>query len=269
MRPSHLVSVLLFFAASPAFAGGHSSGEGGGGRLGQVSAGIGSAVGSSGGGHSGGGGGGGGGSHAQEPSSQPASTCDTTGTWRCQAYAPAPIETVGVVGADGTPQLVPAAPRSRFDAYVGAQKVFESDGSMSVELSLVDPSFRLDAGLTYYYERQMGGDLLTMLMPRLTVGLRFGDAPAWIEGGVVNVQTHGDPMSDSSIYGPVIATRLEHPVSARATLFGTAEAMYFKDDIRAYGGRVGVRLGALSASFRILDFNVGPALYGPEVGLRF
>jgi hypothetical protein len=33
--------------------------------------------------------------------------------------------------------------------------------------------------------------------------------------------------------------------------------------------RAGFRYGYVQASFSVLDFNVGPALYGPELGVRF
>jgi len=267
MRPSILVCALLL-GTTPALAGSNSgNGSGGGGRLGQVSAGVGAAAGQSSGNHSSGGSS----SPAPRPTTYGGSEryCDSSSTWSCRHYA-APIETVVLVDPDGTSRVVPAThSRTRFEAYAGAQKVYESDGSVSLELSLVDPNFRVNATLTHYYESQMGGGQLTMTMPELTVGLRFGDVPAWLEGGVVNVQTHGDPMGDTSITGPVVGTRIEHALSGSAMLFGVAEAMYFKNDIKAYGGRVGVKVGHLQASFRVLDFNVGPALYGPEVGLRF
>jgi hypothetical protein len=48
-----------------------------------------------------------------------------------------------------------------------------------------------------------------------------------------------------------------------------AEGMFFSHDVRAFGGRVGVRFEHVELAFRALDFNVGPALFGPELGVGF
>jgi hypothetical protein len=45
--------------------------------------------------------------------------------------------------------------------------------------------------------------------------------------------------------------------------------MFFSHDVRALGGRVGVRFEHVEVAFRALDFNVGPALFGPELGVGF
>jgi hypothetical protein len=262
MRPSILGVFALGLLTAPALADSHTSG--GSGRLGQVSAGIGSASGGSS-DHSGGS------STSSNTSYGSDFHCDNTAYWR-DAYCRDAVETVVIVdAATGTPQVVPVqapAQRSKVEVYAGAQKVHESDGSVSAEVSVVDRHFRVNGMLTHYFEERMDGGQLTMTMPALTVGFRFTDAPAWLEVGVVNSQTHGDPMGNSSITGPMIGTRLEQQVGG-ATVFGTAEAMFFENNIKAYGGRAGIRFGHLQASFRVLDFNVGPALYGPELGLRF
>jgi hypothetical protein len=229
---------------------------GGGGRLGQVSHGIGSATGTG----------------ASRPSAPPPVTTNDYRHDSCDSPWCARETTVVVVGAGGAPPpalVAPARPASRAHLYAGAQMVHESDGSFSAELSFVDSRFRLDGTFTHYFENQMDGGRITMNVPTLSFGMRLSEAAAWLHAGVAHVSTHGDPMGGSSITGSLIGTRLEHPLSRGATLFGVAEAMWFEDDVKAYGGRVGVRLGHLQASLRVLDFNVGPALYGPELGVRF
>jgi hypothetical protein len=259
MRPSILASLLFLGTSTTAIADSTtgSGGGGGGGRLSQVSAGIGNASGS---------GSSSGASAGTSYYDDDYHDCNHTSYWRDERCAE-------VAAAHGV--VVPVTkprPRSiaRFAGYAGAQKVYESDGSVSLELGVVDRHFRLDAGLTHYFEGRMDGGQLTMTMPTLTAGFRIDEAAGgnWIELGVVNARTNGDPMGDSSIYGPLVRARLEH-AAGRTTLFGAAEAMFFKHDIRAYGGRAGVRIGRVQASLRILDFNVGPALYGPEVGVVF
>jgi hypothetical protein len=39
--------------------------------------------------------------------------------------------------------------------------------------------------------------------------------------------------------------------------------------VRAASVRAGVRYRHVQASFSVLDFNVGPALFGPELGIGF
>jgi hypothetical protein len=50
---------------------------------------------------------------------------------------------------------------------------------------------------------------------------------------------------------------------------GVVEGAYLADGVRGVAGRVGVRFHHVEAAFRVLDLNVGPALYGPEVGVGF
>jgi hypothetical protein len=233
---------------------------GGGGRLGQVSNGIGQATGSS----------------TPPPSPPPATTNDhryeddcqwSNATW-CTREA-TPVYVFGGGGVAPPATVAPVRPASQFQLYAGAQMVHESDGSFSAELSFIDPRFRLDGTLTHYFENQMDGGRITMNVPTLAFGMRFSEASAWLHAGVAHVATHGDPMGSSSIIGPLLGTRLEHPLSRGATVFGIAEAMFFEDDVKAFGGRAGLRFGHVQLSVRVLDFNVGPALYGPELGLRF
>jgi len=66
-----------------------------------------------------------------------------------------------------------------------------------------------------------------------------GPTRAYLELGAVGAETSRDPVMDSSVGG----------------LLGAI--------------RAGIRIGHVQATLRYLDFNVGPARYGPEVGIRF
>jgi hypothetical protein len=74
---------------------------------------------------------------------------------------------------------------------------------------------------------------------------------------------------DTSFVGAVVGVRLEMPLGSLATLVGNAELDIFSDHVTATSVCAGVKIGPLQASLRVLDFNVGPPLYGPELGLRF
>jgi hypothetical protein len=255
MRP--LLPLVVLALATPAYAGSHTTGGDHGGRLSQVSAGIGRAVGSS-----------------------PATAGNTGGgpivyDAACGYPGEGCGEPVVVVGADGLSRMVsppPPSPPATVEGYAGAQKVFESNGSVSLALSVVDSRLRINAGLTQYYEDRMDGGRLTMSMPSLTGGVRLdpgGQTQLWLEGGAVMARTKGDPAGDSSLVAPTLGARLVRPLSPRTSLLATAEGMFFSNEIRAFGGRIGLRFEHVEAAFRVLDFNVGPALFGPELGVGF
>jgi hypothetical protein len=273
MRPLiALLSLPLFVVTAHARPSGGS--KGGGGALGGVSAGLGSA--SSGGSSSAASSGSG--NRHESVDERIAEVCyDGTGrvidqhdTDEC--YRPIVRHDGNMILVKRRPRIEPPRPAAQFTIYAGAQKVHDSDGSASLELAVIDRRLRLNATFSRYFERQTGSDALTMTMPTLTGGLRIDDmgkTAVYLEGGVVHVRTDGDVMGDTKITGPIAGLRIEHPLDSAITLLGDVQQMWFDNDIKATSGRVGVRYKFVQASFRVLDFNVGPALYGPEVGVRF
>ena len=186
----------------------------------------------------------------------------------CPAY----VMYSGHVVRRRTPKLGPSNSEADLDFYAGAQKVHDSDGSASIEVAVTDGRLRVGGTFTRYFERLQGGGVLHMSLPTLLGGLRIDDMGAtavFLEGGVAHARTHGDPMSDTKITGPIAGMRVEHALSPKLSVLGDIQQMWFRDEIRATAGRVGVRYGHVQAGFRVLDFNVGPALFGPEVGVRF
>ncbi len=162
--------------------------------------------------------------------------------------------------------------RARLDFYGAVQTVHDSDGSWTLEAGVHDRRFRLAFSMTRFFEEQGDGSRLTLSMPALIGSVRVDDGWATrvdFQLGIVGAKTRHDPMTDSSVAGGVAGVRVEHVVARRTTLFGEAQAMVFDSSVRASSLRGGIRIGPLEASFRTLDFNVGPPLFGPEVGLRF
>lgn len=276
-KPVHLavsLSILLvpLIAEAERERGGSGGGDGGG-RLGQVSAGLGRAT-AGGGGSNGGGGGNGGG---WNPATERPSGCNHN--CKCERLDPVIVgvgASMTAAGLEEEAQLhaqgQPPAPSPRIDFYVGAQKVHESDGSLSLELAFNEGRFRLGGSLTKYYERQEGAEALTMTLPALYLGVRVtggGPTRAYLELGGAGLETAQDPVMDSSVAGIVGGVRVEHKTSRRTAVVWDAQVMVFEEGVRAAAGRAGFRVGPLQASLRYLDLNVGPALFGPEVGLRF
>jgi hypothetical protein len=266
-----LLMIAILGIASPAFADRVGGGGGGGGRLGQVSSGMATATGST----------------TATSGSSSGRTRIVEGNSDCAQYRAARERDTayrvtllerycGYMGDPNTDRSVHRGgatnePGAWVQAFAGAQKVYESDGSLSVALSVVDQRVRLNGSFTQYYETEMNGDHITMMVPELTGGLRLGaDGPTrvWVEGGVMYMKTN-DPRGNSSVAGPSVGARLEQRMSDNVDLVGTVEGAYLQDGVRAWAGRVGVRYHHVEAAFRVLDLNVGPALFGPELGVGF
>lgn len=257
--------IIPLSAEAGRHSGGGESGGGGGGRLGQVSSGLGRATGGS-------------SSPAPAPSPSPDIVRDHRGGRDTYYYGDpvlygAPV--VVVEGADAVPEgaAPPSPPRSvTVDFYAGVQKVYESDGSVSADLAFNEGRFRLGGSISRYFEQQPGLEPLSFTLGSIYLGYRIDDGgrtKAYLEAGAAGARTHNDPAMDSSVGGFLAGVRVEHTVAHRTALVGDAQAMVFEDDVRGGAVRAGLRVGHLQASVRYLDLNVGPALFGPEVGFAF
>lgn len=264
MRPSTLGLLgTLLVIPTLAEAGPTGGGGGGSGRLGQVTSGIDSAASSG----EGNGGGSSTGSHDAP---------DYEGElYRRRSDG----QDVVVVARDGT--IVRRIPRgstakvtagpARVDLFVGIQKVIDSDRSYALSLAVEDKWFRVSGAVNEYREQQMDGTKTALTLPTLMLGARVlggGPTRGFLEAGAAIARTRENGMTGSNLTGPIVGVHLEHAFRG-PTLIGDLHAMAFDAGIKAYSGRIGLRAGHFEAAFRVLDFNVGPALYGPEVGLQF
>jgi hypothetical protein len=162
---------------------------------------------------------------------------------------------------------------ARLDLFVGVQKVIESDRSYALSLAIADKWFRLAGAISEYREQQTDGTRTGLTLPTLVFGARVlggrgGSTHGFVEGGIANARTREDSMTGSNLTGPIIGVHLEHSLGG-PLLIGDVHVMVFDAGLKAFSGRVGLRASHLEIGFRVLDFNVGPALYGPEVGFQF
>ncbi len=239
------------------------------GRLGKVSRGIGRASGAGRGGGDGGGGGSGhagGGSRPGGHGSGPTWSHYTVGHGQPGHHHHDWVWRPGIIGATTAPVS--------FDAYMGAQKVVESDGSYTFEGALTAGRLRLGGTLTNYFEKQgpagSSAPMLYVNVGALTAGWRMtgdGATRVYAEAGLAAVATIDDPVADSRVYGVTTGLRMEHRLAAKFALLGEARVYRLQNDIRARELRVGAHVSVLRVSYRVLDFNVGPALHGPELGI--
>ncbi len=258
MRPLAL-GLLCLVTSSTAFAEGRvSTGEG---RLGKVTSGIDTAT------SSGGNGRGGGGSNQDNRPYE--------GELYGRRYE---RDHVAVVARDGTVvrrirhRSEPSGGPARVDLFLGIQKVVESDRSYAASLAFTDKWFRISGALSEYREQQMDGTKTALTLPTLMFGARVigrGPTRAYLEGGVAMARTKEDGVTGSSLTGPIVGLHVEHALGSAPMFIADVHAMAFEVGVKAYSGRLGLRAGHFEVAFRVLDFNVGPALYGPEVGLQF
>lgn len=256
-RSSSFVPLMLAMCA-PAWAGPRGGGGGGGGRLGQVTKGLGDAKSTSSSNAS---------SERTSSDPSPDSGADASYTYTdvgeitsCDDCSPDSAE---------APRAPIVWPTVQVGGSAGAQKVFESDGSLSAELSLVfGGKFRLDAAATRYFEREMS---ITMTLPSLTAGIQLTRSPTtrlWVEGGIVHLGTR-NPFSDPvSTLGSAANLRLEHDLHRNVALIVSAGGMMFSEH-QAFGGRGALRIHHVEVGLRYLRFLDLPALYGPELGIGF
>ncbi len=272
MRAPLVLALLL--AASPAVA--ESSREGGGGALGRMNAGIGEAVSngsSNSGGSSSGGSSGGSSWNGSSNDSGYYSDCTDVGTTLPQCGGVASTSTVTYLPEEQEAvEDYYTGDRARLSGYIGIQKVHDSDGSGTAELSVTDYRFRLSGALSHYVEDQGGGGRTTLSLPSVMVGFRLtgrGNTQLYVDGGVSVAISRGAPAMDTSITAPTIGAQVVRYVNHELALVGDVRAMFFGDGVQAVAGKVGIKLNWAQLSMRVLDFNVGPALWGPELGLAF
>lgn len=254
------VGLLCLATSATAFAEGRVS-TGGSGRLGRVTSGIDTATST-------------GGDRGRGNSGTNHEGPDYSGELYGRRYE---REHVVVVARDGTVvrrirhRSEPTGGPARVDLFVGIQKVIESDRSYAASIAFADKWFRLSGSISEYREQQTDGTKTALTLPTLMIGARVtdrGPTRAYLEGGVAIARTKEDGMTGSSLTGPIVGIHLEHALGV-PTLVGDVQAMAFEAGVKAYTGRIGLRAGHFEVAFRVLDFNVGPALYGPEVGLQF
>lgn len=262
MRSILAAAVAIAVATSPAAARprGGGDGGGGGGRLGQVSGGIGAATGAG----------------DKRPSGGGPRDQERPHEGELY-YREDRGDVTYVYDRDGRevrriPHVIwPNLETAVFDAFVGLHKVYESEAAISAQLAIEDRWFRLSGGLSHYWETQPDGSQLTMTTPRLMVGVRIDDrgpTKVFLEGGVSIAKTVNDPMADSTITGGIVGAHVQHRLPRGALIVDSHVALY-DHDIRAYSARLALRVHHVEAGIRVLDFNVGPALFGPEVGFGF
>ena len=173
----------------------------------------------------------------------------------------------GAVAATAAPVTV--------DLYGGWQKVVESDGSFQLQTAVETGLLRLAGQFSSFYERQGTTDEAPMLRFHLwsaTGGLALAESDTSVlhlEGGLAGFGSQGGYEPEVSGLGGTAGLAGEVWLDRIVGLVGHARVYQFGDGVRAGELSAGVQWTVLRTSYRVVDFNVGPPLRGPEIGLAF
>jgi len=174
-------------------------------------------------------------------------------------------------GGGQSPPILPGP--GRLDLYLGAHSVVGSDGAMLGELRASKDWLGLAVSGIRYVEHVDDGkreDNVSLYLTAFSISGRLfkhESTEMWLDGGLA--------VSGSSEYKPIVGSawslRGEHGLNPDLALRAQARYYVFEQGVSAMEAWGGVRAWFLQAGYRVLKFNVGPAMHGPEAGvaLRF
>lgn len=188
-------------------------------------------------------------------------------------YGPASCVGCGPVVARPAPASQGPVTPVRVSLGLGLHSVEDSDGALVGGVRATLGRFGVDFDGARYIERVPaldGSDSIHMNVWSLGAMLRaFGEGPTaiWLSGGV----TGASSSEFQSMVGPVVGIELSHELTRDLVARAGARYLMFDQDMYASELRAAVRASFLSVGYRVFQFEVGPPLRGPEVGvaLRF
>jgi hypothetical protein len=171
----------------------------------------------------------------------------------------------GVVGVGMAPPPS-AGPDVTLQLTVGAMAVHDSDGAAAFEVGFVHDDFGLVVRGRSFFEEQETGSTLRLDLGSISAQLRVissDEAELWLEGGVGGVTT----IDDIHAYGGLAGARIERKLFGDLSARVAARYYLLADGVRLLELGAGLQLACIEVAYRVFDFNVGPPLHGPEVGL--
>ncbi|HTE56906.1 MAG TPA: hypothetical protein VK698_38905 [Kofleriaceae bacterium] len=160
---------------------------------------------------------------------------------------------------------------ARLDLYIGGHSVVGSQGALVGDLRASKGWLGLSASGTSYFEDvegKRGDETVRLDLMALAVNGRVIDAgptEVWLDGGLAASSS----TEYETILGGVVGLRAEHHLQPNLSLVAQGRVYRLEADVSAVEGWAGVRAWFLGAGYRVLRFNVGPPLHGPEAGLAF
>ena len=158
---------------------------------------------------------------------------------------------------------------ARLDLYVGGQAVVGSSGALVADIRASKDWLGISASNTSYFdhvEAKGREDSVRMDLMAFALDARLyggGGTELWLDGGLA--------ASSSTEYDTILGTAFGAHLEQRVVpgLIAVAQGRFFnlEADVSAFEGWAGVRAWFLSAGYRVVRFNIGPPLHGPEAGV--
>ncbi len=154
--------------------------------------------------------------------------------------------------------------------YAGVQSVEGSDGAMTMELTVTYENFGIALRGTGFYETVGSGDgaqHVSLDLGTMSAVYRVyneGPLQVWLEGGLGGVSATGDIR----VWGVFGGVRLQRRLGGDLTASADLRHFRMEDEIAINEARASFHISVLRVSYRVVDFNVGPPLMGPEVGVN-
>tara|TARA_R110002096_G_scaffold435826_2_gene663554 strand:+ start:84341 stop:85168 length:828 start_codon:yes stop_codon:yes gene_type:complete len=160
-------------------------------------------------------------------------------------------------------------------ARLAGQKVRDSDGSFRFDATILFGQVGAYVSADYYFEHieakaadgLMEDNVRVNLFEIAPIFQVFNNGPLTADlriGFSAAASSHFDTLP-----GAVMGVRLQAHANDLIALSLEGRAMAYRDDVVAYEGVVGAQYSIAWLGYRALKFDVGPALEGPEAGLRF
>ena len=163
--------------------------------------------------------------------------------------------------------LPEATPDANLSAFLGIQSVVGSDGAGTAEVRASFEDFGIGVAVSRYWE----GATMTQGSVHLDDLRLFGsyrlmhDGPTsvWLDAGGAAVLA----LEDQTLIGATAGLRVERHVAGDIGVTFHARGSYYRHNIIGVESEVAVDLWLLRVGYRLLAFDVGPPLHGPEVGI--
>ncbi len=159
---------------------------------------------------------------------------------------------------------------AEFELSLAVQAIADSDGALAGGVGLRSGWFGLQLAGRHYFESgvaQDGSDVIHMNVWSLTAAAQpFGSehAQLWFHAGVAGISS----SEFESEVGATFGATIDYALNPWLGLASDARYYLLAEDLRAGEFQAAIELSFLRVGYRAFRFNVGPALHGPEAGMR-